>query len=95
MDEDEFEKLIETQSIDSISGSESEGESDLEDDKANDEQEQKVKSLIKRLDSVTVSDDSVSASHLNTKSPFILLALSLLQTMKQLAFIKHCFPQSH
>ncbi|CCG25721.1 hypothetical protein CORT_0C03470 [Candida orthopsilosis Co 90-125] len=92
VDEDEFEKLIETQSIDSISGSESEGESGSEDDKANDEQEQKVKSLIKRLDSVTVSDDSVSASHLNTKSPFILFGSKSVTNDEAIGIYKASFP---
>lgn len=72
IDEDEFERLIETQSIDSISGSESESESDSVSDETDDEQEQKIKSLIKQLETVSTSEDLPSASHMNTKSPFIL-----------------------
>ncbi|KAG5419419.1 hypothetical protein I9W82_003186 [Candida metapsilosis] len=88
--EDEFEKLIETQSIESISGSESESEFDSEDD---DDQDHKVKMLIKQLDSANVTDEPSSASHLNTKSPFILFGSGSVPSDKAVGIYKALFPE--
>lgn len=94
IDEDEFERLIETQSIDSISGSESESESDSVSDETDDEQEQKIKSLIKQLETVSTSEDLPSASHMNTKSPFILFDTESVTNEKAVGIYKAIFPEN-
>ncbi|KAI5970634.1 hypothetical protein CANMA_000330 [Candida margitis] len=91
VDENEFERLVETESVESISGSDFESESESEDD---DEQEQKVKSLIKKLNSVNIAEESSSASHLNTKSPFILFGSESVTNDKAIGVYKALFPES-
>ncbi|KAI5967468.1 hypothetical protein KGF57_000361 [Candida theae] len=91
VNEDEFENLIETQSIESISGSDSEDEFDSEDD--NSEQGQKVDSLIKKLESATIVGDSQSSSHLNTKSPFILFGSDSVPSERAVGIYKALFPE--
>lgn len=72
--ENEFDELLEKESIESISGSEDDDEDEDEaKSEIDDSQEVKLQALIKKLALQSNSpEENVSISHLNTKSAFIL-----------------------
>lgn len=86
--EEEFDKLLEEESIESLSGSDEE-ESD------GDEEEGKLQILIQKLDMRDENEHEESTvSHLNTKSPFILFGSSLVPPDKAIGAYKAVFSSS-
>ncbi|CAX44233.1 zinc finger-containing protein [Candida dubliniensis CD36] len=86
--EEEFDKLLEEESIESLSGSDEE-ESD------GDEEEGKLQNLIQKLDMRDENEHEESTvSHLNTKSPFILFGSSLVPPDKAIGAYKAVFSSS-
>ncbi|KAK6464989.1 hypothetical protein DFJ63DRAFT_370 [Scheffersomyces coipomensis] len=93
--EDEFDEVLEKQSIESLSGSESEAEEDdEEEDEKVDQNELKLKALISKLSLNTDSDERGSVSYLNTKSPFILFKSNLLSSDSAFGAYKSLFSNS-
>ncbi|KAM3125429.1 hypothetical protein CJJ07_002938 [Candidozyma auris] len=83
--EEEFEKLIESQSLESISGSE---ESEDED-----EETQKMDTLFEKL-STSEAEDERNVSHMNTNSPYILFQSRLVDSGKAFGLYKALFTKS-
>lgn len=87
--EEEFDKLLEESSIESISGSESE---------QSEEEEDLEPSLYKRVEETVISgpnsEDSHSRAYLNTKTPFIYLKSPLLPEDKHFGIYKSFFCNS-
>ena len=79
--EQQFDKLLEEESIESLSGS---------DDESDDED--KLQHLIQKLDvKDDDNDDESTVSHLNTKSPFILFGSPLVPADKAIGVYKAVF----
>ncbi|CAK9439345.1 uncharacterized protein LODBEIA_P35120 [Lodderomyces beijingensis] len=91
--EEEFERLLESQSADSTSTSESESESDseTEDDHDDNHDSRKVRRLISKL--TFVEDESTAVSHLHTKSPYVLFGTSFVPETKAVAVYKSVFTE--
>lgn len=87
--EAEFEEFLETQSIESISGSEeSESES---------ESEERLPTVFEKLSTTENKDEDSEerhASHMNTHSPFVMLKSSKLETSKGFGAYKAIFDAS-
>lgn len=82
--EQQFDKLLEEESIESLSGS---------DDESDDED--KLQHLIQKLDvKDDDNDDESTVSHLNTKSPFILFGSPLVPADKAIGVYKAVFSPS-
>ncbi|KAI3406121.2 hypothetical protein KGF56_000962 [Candida oxycetoniae] len=90
--EEEFEELLETESIEDISGSDINSESESDDQN---QQDLKVQSLINKLsiqeEEEKDNDYNSSASHLHTKSPFILFESPLVPESKAIGIYKAVF----
>lgn len=82
LSEAEFEDLLEKQSLDSISGSESELDS---------EQEDHTSSLMEKLSVEPSQGEEHNVSHMNTNSPFLLLGLSHVEEGKAFGIYKALF----
>ncbi|RCK55103.1 Protein VMS1 [Candida viswanathii] len=84
--EDEFDKLLEEESIESLSGS--------DDDDNDDSEEDKLQSLMQKLEvnaSINGDDEESTVSYLNTKSPFILFKSPLVPADKAVGVYKAVF----
>lgn len=83
--EAEFDKLIETQSLDSISGSD---DSDLEI-----EEEKKLETVFEKLSTLpnTENEEESTVSHMNTHSPFVFAQSPLLDQTKAFGIYKALF----
>lgn len=81
--EEEFENLLETQSLESISGSE-ESESEEEDESL------KLNTIFEQL-STKDDDDERNVSHMNTNSPYILFQSPLVDQGKAFGMYKALF----
>lgn len=79
---DEFDKLIETQSLESISGS--------EDSESEDEEEDKLITIFEQL-STKDTEEEQNVSHMNTNSPFILFQSPKVEQGRALGFYKALF----
>lgn len=89
LSESEFEDLLETQSLNSISGSD-ESESEL------DSEEQRLPEILEKLSVKGAreedAEEELPVSHMNTESPFILLRSHLTESTKALGVYKAMFP---
>lgn len=86
--EDKFEQLIDTASIESLSGSDdSESESETELDQ--------VEQLLSRQALTVDHDEEESISYLNTRSPYILFKSPLLQSDKVFGVYKALFGEKY
>lgn len=83
--EDEFDNLIETQSVESISGSE---ESESEDEEAS-----KLNTIFEQL-STKDGDEEQSISHMNTNSPYLLFLSSFVDQGKAFGLYKALFSKA-
>ncbi|KAI5952437.1 hypothetical protein KGF54_003304 [Candida jiufengensis] len=95
INEEEFENLLETQSIESLSGSDYDTENESEDEINNTEQEQKVNTLIKNLEKAEINENESFKSHLNTKSPFVLFGSSMISDEKAIGIYKSIFNETY
>lgn len=88
LNEEEFDELLEKQSIESLSGSEDSSEDEEE------EEEKTLDTIFEKL-STKVADDEEEeqVSHLNTKSPFILYKSALVPSDKALGVYKSIFTE--
>lgn len=89
--EEEFDKLLEEESIESLSGSD-----DDEDEDESDKEEDKLQSLMQKLDINTNAngeeeEEESTVSYLNTKSPFILFKSPLVPSDKAIGVYKAVF----
>ncbi|KAK6458559.1 uncharacterized protein RJT20DRAFT_6935 [Scheffersomyces xylosifermentans] len=94
--EEEFENLLESQSIESLSGSESESEEDDDDPKEDSSHDQRMDLLMKKLSlqkAETGDQEESSVSYLNTKSPFLLFRSSLLSSGNAFGIYKSLFSE--
>lgn len=96
--EEEFDKLIEESSIESISGSESDSYESNEEDEQPDE-DPDSSSLYKRFNETKIAtsaenDESNTKGYLNTKTPFIYFKSSLLPQEKCFGLYKSFFTMS-
>ncbi|ODV82456.1 uncharacterized protein CANTADRAFT_20004 [Suhomyces tanzawaensis NRRL Y-17324] len=92
LSEEAFEQLLESQSIESLSGSDTEEE----DEEDVDVQNRKLESLIKKLELEKASDaedDLKTVSHLNARSPFIFYKSSLLPENKAFGSYKGLYSE--
>ncbi|KAI5965202.1 uncharacterized protein KGF55_001422 [Candida pseudojiufengensis] len=95
INEEEFENILETQSIESLSGSEEESDDNLEDETDNNQQELKVDSLIKNLEKMEIKENESYKSHLNTRSPFLLFASSMITNESAIGVYKITFNEDN
>jgi hypothetical protein len=98
LSEEEFDVLLEKQSIESISGSDEDEEEEEEEQSTSeiDLQNARLQSLMKKLSIQNDDDDdnNSSISHLNTKSPFLLFKANDIPENKVLAVYKSLFNES-
>lgn len=81
LNEEEFEELLEKQSIESLSGSEDESEGE----------EEVLDTIFEKLSTKDSVEEEQTVSHLNTKSPLILYKSSLISEDKALGVYKSVF----
>lgn len=82
--ESEFDNLIETQSMESISGSED----------SDSDEEEPMETIFEKLSTKEDEEEESTVSHLNTHSPFVLLKSPLLADNKALGFYKSLFSKN-